>query len=69
MNSREFIRQRICIFAGQDIDPDSDQQVEEVLRNKFNVRLPQRRSLNESLDSAISDHEIIALILKYRTAA
>ncbi|MFT7527256.1 MAG: hypothetical protein ACI9LY_002411, partial [Arenicella sp.] len=33
---------------------------------KFNIRLPQRPSLDNSLSSATSDHEIISLILQYR---
>jgi len=66
MDSKEFVHKRICIYAGRDIDPDSDEQVEEVLRSKFNIYLPQRKSMNESLSSAKSDHEIIGLILKYR---
>ena len=66
MDSKEFIHKRICIYAGRDIDPDSDEQVKDVLRNRFNIYLPQRRSMNESLSSAKSDHEIIGLILKYR---
>jgi DNA polymerase I-like protein with 3'-5' exonuclease and polymerase domains len=64
--NKEFIYQRICIFTGKDIDPHSDQQVEEMLRNKFNIHLPQRQSMNESLAAAISDHEIISLIQQYR---
>ena len=67
MADKDFIHQRICVFAGKDIDPDSDAQVEEVLRSKFYISLPQRRSLNESLASTASDHEIINLILEYRT--
>ncbi len=66
MDSKEFIHKRICIYAGRDIDPNSDEQVEDVLRSKFNIYLPQRKSMNESLASAKSDHEIIGLILKYR---
>ena len=66
MDSKEFIHKRICIYAGRDIDPNSDEKVEDVLRSKFNIYLPQRKSMNESLASAKSDHEIIGLILKYR---
>ena len=66
MGSKEFVHKRICIYAGRDIDPNSDEQVEDVLRSKFNIYLPQRKSMNESLASAKSDHEIIGLILKYR---
>ena len=67
MASKEFILQRICVYAGKDIDPYSDKQVEEVLRSKLNINLPQRPSMNESLASTISNHEIIDLIIKYRT--
>jgi len=66
MDSKEFFHRRICIYAGKDIDPNSDEQVEDILRSKFNIHLPQRKSMNESLTSATSDHEIIGLILKYR---
>ncbi len=67
MNSKEFVHQRICIYAGKSIDPNSDEEVEDILRYKFNIHLPQRKSMTESLTSATSDHEIIGLILKYRT--
>lgn len=66
MEDKAFILQRICNFAGQEFDPNSDEQVEDILRKKFNVFLPQRRSMNDSLVSCISDHEIIKLIKKYR---
>lgn len=66
MDNKELIRQRVCVYAGKHIDIDSDEQVEEILRYKFDIRLPQRKSLNESLTSATSDHEILSLILKYR---
>lgn len=67
MANKAFIYQRICIYAAKDFDPTNDVQVAEVLRYKFNIHLPQRTSMNESLASAISDHEIIGLILEYRT--
>lgn len=67
MASKEFIFQRICIYAGQKIDPNSDTQIEEMLMRKFNIHLPQRRSMNESLTASISTHEILNLILQYRT--
>ena len=65
--SKEFISQRIAVYAGKQIDPNSDKQVEEVLLSKFNIHLPQRRSMNESLIAAISDHEILRLIIEYRS--
>jgi DNA polymerase I-like protein with 3'-5' exonuclease and polymerase domains len=66
MSSKDFILQRICVFAGREFDPLVDKQVVEVLRSKFNIHLPQRASVNESLAAAKSDHEIINLILQYR---
>lgn len=67
MATKAFILQRICIFAGRKFDPESDEQVTEVLRDKFNLALPQRRSMKESLLAVASDHEIIRLILEYRS--
>ena len=67
MDSKEFVLKRICIYAGETIDPDSDAEVGDILRRKFNIHLPQRQSMIESLTSATSDHEIIGLILKYRS--
>ncbi len=68
MASKAFSLQRICIFAGKEIDPHSDEQVAEVLKNKFNIFLPQRRTMNESLEAVTSDHEIVGLIMKYRAS-
>lgn len=67
MSSKEFILQRLCIFAGREFDPLADKQVVDILRTKFNIHLPQRASVNESLAAAKSDHEIIKLLLQYRT--
>lgn len=67
MTSKNFILQRICIYAGREFDPSVDKQVKDVLRERFNIHLPQRSSTNEALESTISDHEIIGLILQYRT--
>lgn len=66
MTSKAFLHQRICIYAGATLDPDSDEEVAAMLRRKFNVNLPQRSSLEAALKAATSEHEIIALILKYR---
>lgn len=66
MTSKAFMLQRICIFAGKEIDPLVDTQVETLLRDKFNLHLPQRRSLDEALASVASDLEIISLIIQYR---
>jgi len=65
--SKEFIYQRISIFAGMDIDPTIDSQVTEMLQNKFNIFLPQRASLDDALEAATSNHEIVSLIIKYRS--
>ena len=67
MANKEFIYQRIQIYAGKEFDPSDDEQVLELLRYKFNIHLPQRTSINESLAAAISDHEVINLLLQYRT--
>ena len=66
MSSKSFILQRISAYSGKEIDPCSDQQVVELLQRKFNIYLPQRPTLEDSLTSATSDHEIIGLILEYR---
>jgi len=66
MPNKEFILQRICTYAGKEFNPSIDKAVSAVLLSKFNVRLPQRTSMEESLRSATSDHEIIQLILQYR---
>lgn len=66
MTPKEFNLRRICNLAGEDFDPSSDEQVVDVLKKKFNIFLPQRRSLADSLTQTNSDHEIIELILRYR---
>jgi DNA polymerase I-like protein with 3'-5' exonuclease and polymerase domains len=67
MTSKEFLSQRINIYAGKNIDPNSDKDVVEMLRNKFNIHLPQRQSMNESLSAVNSDHEVLQLLIQYRT--
>ena len=67
MESKEFIFQRIRIYTNKDFDPTIDEDVVQILRNKFNIYLPQRSTLNDSLSSTASAHEIVELILKYRT--
>jgi len=67
--NKDFILQRICIFSGKELDPNSEEQVIDLLKDKFNIYLPQRRTLDEALTSSGSDHEIIQLILQYRTAS
>lgn len=66
MKNKEFVLERINIYTNSELDPSNDKNVEQVLRNKFNIHLPQRPTLNESLTSTTSDHEIIQLILQYR---
>ncbi|MCG8672415.1 MAG: hypothetical protein MI867_23625 [Pseudomonadales bacterium] len=68
MVDKNFTLQRIKIYLGGEVDPNSDAQITELLRDKFNVVLPQRRSMNESLRDCTSDHEIVGLILKYRSS-
>lgn len=68
MTNKDFILQRIWVYAGKEFDPLADKAVVEVLKSKFNIYLPQRASLNESLSSVKSDHEIIGLLLQYRKA-
>lgn len=65
MDNKDFLRQRINVYAKMEVDPSVDEEVVSMLKRKFNVYLPQRRSLDESL-TAKSDHEIIELILEYR---
>lgn len=64
--NKDYLLQRIHIFAGYEIDPLDDRKVTELLMNKFEILLPQRRTLDESLAASGSDHEIVSLILKYR---
>ncbi|MBU2984555.1 hypothetical protein KO528_04300 [Saccharophagus degradans] len=66
MDNKDFLRQRINVYAKMEVDPSVDEEVVSMLKRKFNVYLPQRRSLDESLSAAKSDHEIIELILEYR---
>jgi DNA polymerase I-like protein with 3'-5' exonuclease and polymerase domains len=68
MTPQEFSLRRICNLAGEDFDPNSDEQVVSILKRKLNISLPQRRNLVESLTQTNSDHEIIELILRYRGA-
>jgi DNA polymerase I-like protein with 3'-5' exonuclease and polymerase domains len=66
MQSKESIYQKICKYTNKEFDPNTDNDVLELLRNKFNIYLPQRSSLDDSLSSTASDHEIVNLILQYR---
>ena len=69
MSSKSFLLQRIQVFAKQEFDPNSDEQVEDILRRKFSVYLPQRQSFDARLANTICDHEIINLIKEYRATA
>lgn len=64
--NKDYLLQRIQIFAGFEIDPLNDNQVSELLRNRFEIMLPQRRTFDESLEASGSDHEIVPLIIQYR---
>lgn len=66
MTDKSFLLQRISVFCQEEFDPCVDAQVEDILRRKFGIRLPQRQSFDSSLDSTISDHEVIGLIQQYR---
>ncbi len=66
MADKDFIHQRICIYAGKQFDPSSDLQVVEALRTGLGIRLPQKRTLDEALAASNHEHEIIGLIIKYR---
>lgn len=63
---KEFLLQRITIFFGQTPDLSSDAEIKRLLRERFDIRLPQRRTLEESLQAVASDHELLPLILRYR---
>lgn len=67
MSNKDFLLQRINIFAKTDIDPNKDDEVVKMLQTRFNIFLPQRSNLNDALQATISDHEIIELILQYRS--
>ncbi len=69
MTDKHFLLQRINNFSGQEFDPGSDEQVEDILRRKFSVYLPQRQSFDDRLANTTCDHEIISLIKKYRAMA
>ena len=66
MSNKEFIYQRLYIYTGVNFDPSIDEEVSGILRSKFDIHLPQRTSMEESLRATKSDHEIIELILQYR---
>lgn len=67
MENKAVIYQKIGAYTHENFNPNIDEDVITMLRNTFNIHLPQRSALNESLASTASNHEIIELILQYRT--
>ncbi len=65
MVDKNYIKQRIDIFANKPIDPNSDLQVKSALLG-LNIKLPQKNNLNDSLNASNDKHEIVRLILQYR---
>lgn len=63
--NKDYIQQRIIIFAGKPIDPASDLQVKDVLLG-LKIRLPQRTNLDDALNASNEEHEIVRLIVRYR---
>jgi len=52
-----FLKQRIPIYAGKDIDPTADLQVKDMLLY-LKIKSPQKSGLDSSLESYDSNHEI-----------
>ncbi len=68
MHSKEFIRKRIATFFGEeDVDPCMDKEVTALLKSHLSIYLPQRSSFDDSLSSTTSDHEVLQLIIQYRS--
>lgn len=65
MADSNFIKQRIAVYAGKEIDPSADLQVKDVLNN-LGIKIPQRSNLDDALKSTNEEHEIIELIIRYR---
>jgi len=65
MANRDFIKQRINIFAHTPIDPNSDLQVKSALLG-LDIKLPQKNNLDDSLNASNDVHEIVRLIIQYR---
>ena len=65
MVDKNYIKQRIDIFANKPIDPNSDLQVKSALLG-LNIKLPQKNNLNDSLNASNDKHEIVSLIIQYR---
>lgn len=67
MENKAFIQQKIGTYTDSNFNPSDDKAVVSTLRDKFNIQLPQRSALNDSLAATASTHEIVELILKFRT--
>lgn len=67
MTTMEFTLQRIRNFLGIPVDPLSDEQMKNALRFKLNIHLPQKVSLDAALDAVAGEHEIIDLVIRYRS--
>ena len=65
MTNRKYIKHRIDIFAGKPIDPNSDLQVKDALRD-LEIKLPQKNTLDDSLNASNDEHEMVGLIIQYR---
>ena len=65
MRNIKYVKQRIDIFAGKAINPNSDLQVKDVLR-ELEIKLPQKTTLDDSLNASNNEHEIVRLIIQYR---
>ena len=65
MADKNFIKQRIDIFAKKTIDPNSDLQVKDA-PSGLNIKLPQKNNLDDSLNASNDEHEIVRLIIQYR---
>ena len=62
---KNYLKQRIAIFAKQPIDPNSDLQVKSALLG-LDIKLPQKRDFNDALNACNDEHEFVRLIKQYR---
>jgi len=65
MANKNYIQQRINIFANTPVNPNSDLQVKSALLG-LNIKLPQKTNLDDSLNACNDEHEIVQLIIQYR---
>ena len=63
--NKEYIQQRINIFAGKPINPASNLQVKDALLG-LKIKLPQKTNLDDALNASNEEHEIVKLIIQYR---